>query len=593
MAEVTVPAVQDPNRLAAVLATRLLDTGPEEAFDRLARLAGILLQVPYAFVTVVDGSRSFWKSCIGVSTSSLAERQNTVEESFCQYVVNTDEPLVVGDARLNEVTRANPSIEKMGVVAWAGYPLRSIDGHVLGTFCVVDTAVRDWTNEDIEILAALSAAVEGEMRLRTLLDHNAVAAENTRREMLVRERLAKLAELLTAADTIDAVSASIIELGPAVLGATLATVGLVDEARMHLQIRGPVADDEALGSTYSIVSLTDSLPIVDAVRTEEAIFIHDRNDFAKHYPHLIPVIGALGLAASASIPLLHSDGRVLGALTVGWPSTSAFTVNDRALLRTVSLMCAQSLERALLGDLRRQFVESLQHELLPANPRVLGLDAAVRYIPANTGIGFGGDWYDVIGLDDGRAIVVVGDVAGHGIEAAARMAQVRGAINALTRMYADDLSNVFVEAESMLRSLQDRYIATLVIFVIDPETGTIEYVSAGHPPAVVVTATGESTLLTGGVRPLLGSGQGPAESASAVLPAGAVLVAFTDGLVERRDQSTDAGTDRLISLVEQAAAEPGDAAFDPEQLADRLVQDLIGERSVSDDVALVVIRRHR
>ena len=584
-------AVQRSSRLTAVSATRLLDTGADESFDRLARLAGTLLDVPYAFVTIVDGTRSFWKSCIGVDATDVTDRQNPVEESFCQYVVNTDEPLIVGDARVNEVTRLNPSIEKMGVIAWAGYPLRSIDGHVLGTFCVVDTEVRDWSPDEIEILAALAGAVEGEVRLRTLLDQTAASAENVQREMLGRERLARLAQRLAAADTTEAVAASITDFGAEVFGGTFASLGLLDPLQRELVIHGTAADNVQLSMNYSIVSMTADLPIVDAVRNDETVLLGNRADMARRYPHLMTDFTELRLGSAASVPLRHSEGGLLGALTVGWPHTNEFTTADEALLTTVSLMCAQAIERTQLGDLRRELVSSLQNELLPAAPTIAGLSFAVRYIPANLGIGVGGDWYDVIALDDGRAVIVVGDVVGHGIEAAARMTQVRGAINALAWMFADDLSRVFDEAEQMLRYLQDRFIATVVVFVVDPVAGSVSYLSAGHPPALLCEVSGSTRLLDEGTRPVLGSGQGPAEVGVMAFPEGAVLVAFTDGLVERREQTTDEGTERIAAQLQHAGALPDSAALDPELLAEEIIDNLVADQLVTDDVALVIVRR--
>ncbi len=162
-------AVFDSARLAAVRRTGLLDTGAEEPFDRLTRLAATLLGTPFAFVTVVDDTRSFWKSCIGVDSDDLADRQNTVEQSFCQYVVDSGAELIVTDARADTRTRDNPSIELMGVAAWAGFPVHSPAGHVLGTFCAVDTVTRDWTPHDIEILRTLSLAASGEIALRDAL----------------------------------------------------------------------------------------------------------------------------------------------------------------------------------------------------------------------------------------------------------------------------------------------------------------------------------------------------------------------------------------------------------------------------------------
>jgi serine phosphatase RsbU (regulator of sigma subunit) len=170
-------AVFDPARLAAVRRTGLLDTGAEEPFDRLTRLAATLLGTPFAFVTIVDDTRSFWKSCIGVASTDPIDRQNTVEQSFCQYVIGADTEFIVTDARADTRTRDNPSIMLMGVAAWAGFPVRSPDGHVLGTFCAVDTVTREWTPHDIEVLRTLSLAASGEIALRDALHEVTILAE--------------------------------------------------------------------------------------------------------------------------------------------------------------------------------------------------------------------------------------------------------------------------------------------------------------------------------------------------------------------------------------------------------------------------------
>lgn len=168
--------VLEPGRLQAVRATGLLDTGAEAAFDHLTRVAARVLSAPYAFVTVVDDTRSFWKSCYGVDATDPADRQNSVDDSFCQYVVRSDAPLVVGDAPRHPVTQDNPSIESMGVRAWAGWPIRSADGHVLGTFCAVDVVEREWSDDETELLSLLADSAANEIRLR-------IAAEDSRHEV--------------------------------------------------------------------------------------------------------------------------------------------------------------------------------------------------------------------------------------------------------------------------------------------------------------------------------------------------------------------------------------------------------------------------
>lgn len=158
-------AVFDPRRLAAVHASGLLDTPSEEPFDRLTRLAAVVLDAPLAFATIVDERRSYWKSAIGL-TDDDPPSQNSVEESFCQYVVGSNDALIVDDAANDPRTCDNPSVRSMGVAAWAGFPLRGPDGDVLGSFCVVDTRRRTWSERDIETLRTLAAAAAGEIALR-------------------------------------------------------------------------------------------------------------------------------------------------------------------------------------------------------------------------------------------------------------------------------------------------------------------------------------------------------------------------------------------------------------------------------------------
>ncbi|MCU1361719.1 MAG: Serine phosphatase RsbU, regulator of sigma subunit, partial [Ilumatobacteraceae bacterium] len=168
-AELIRDRVSEPRRLAAVAQTGLIESGLELVFDRLTQLAGAVLGTPWAFVTLVDDRRSFWKSCFGTGAITVADRQNRVEESFCQYVVATGEALLIDDARVDLRTKSNPSIASMGVIAWAGCPVRSASGEVLGTFCVVSDEVRHWTDDDAGVLETLAAAAASEIQLRTAL----------------------------------------------------------------------------------------------------------------------------------------------------------------------------------------------------------------------------------------------------------------------------------------------------------------------------------------------------------------------------------------------------------------------------------------
>ncbi len=276
-------AIHDPQRLAAVHATGLLDTPPEEAFDRLARLARTVLGTPLAFVTLVDDERSYWKSCIGVPAGG--PRQNTVEESFCQYVVGSGEALVARDAATHPVTKDNPSIELMGVAAWAGMPLRAPGGQVLGSFCVVDTEPREWTDEQISSLAALSEAAAGEIALRSALRSTSEAAR-TLRQVLLPPKVPSVKGLDVAAGHIAALD------GFGVLGdfydvfeaAPDRWVIAIGDVRGH----GPEAAETAASVRWSIRALAREMSDPVAVMERVNDLLHARDD--EDAPHVTALL---------------------------------------------------------------------------------------------------------------------------------------------------------------------------------------------------------------------------------------------------------------------------------------------------------------
>lgn len=155
--------VRDPDRLEALKRTMLVDTAAEEAFDRLTRLASRILDAPVALVSLVDEQRQFFKSCIGLDEPWASTRETPLSHSFCQHVVATAEPLVVPDATADPRLCDNLAIRDLGVVAYAGIPLRTSEGHVLGSFCAIDTKPRDWRDADIDILGDLAAAAMTEI----------------------------------------------------------------------------------------------------------------------------------------------------------------------------------------------------------------------------------------------------------------------------------------------------------------------------------------------------------------------------------------------------------------------------------------------
>jgi signal transduction histidine kinase len=158
--------VLDPSRLNALAALGLLDTPPEEVFDRLTRAAAQILQAPVAMVSLVDSRRQFYKSKTD-RTGPVAEWEAPLSHSYCKHVVATAEPLVVVDARDHPLLRDNPAIRDYGAIAYIGVPLRTADGFTLGSFCAIDTRPRKWPSHAIETLQALATAAMTEIALRT------------------------------------------------------------------------------------------------------------------------------------------------------------------------------------------------------------------------------------------------------------------------------------------------------------------------------------------------------------------------------------------------------------------------------------------
>lgn len=157
--------LSDPERLASVLRTELLDSAPEEAFDRMTRLAARLTGAPVSFISVVDEGRDFYKSCFGFGEPLSSEREVT-GHTFCHYAVVSDEPLVIPDTRAEEEYSQVPTVESMGVAAYLGIPLKTRDGQVIGSFCAVDFEPREWTAEHVEILSELAESALREVELR-------------------------------------------------------------------------------------------------------------------------------------------------------------------------------------------------------------------------------------------------------------------------------------------------------------------------------------------------------------------------------------------------------------------------------------------
>lgn len=236
-------------------------------------------------------------------------------------------------------------------------------------------------------------------------------------------------------------------------------------------------------------------------------------------------------------------------------------------------------------DQERQVVLALQEAMLPAPRPVRHHRAAVRYRPATGALNVCGDWYDLAELPGDRMAVAVGDVVGHGLAAACVMGQLRSALSAAT-LVAGGPAQALEVLDLYSRSVDGAESTTAVQAIIDWSTYTLAYSSAGHPPPALLYPDGTVQLLAGATDPPLGAR--PEHLArpetQVAFTDGAVLVLYTDGLIERRREDIDVGLARLAaSLARHQGA-------DVEALADGLLTELLPPGGATDDAALVVIR---
>jgi GAF domain-containing protein len=362
-----------------------------------------------------------------------------------------------------------------------------------------------------------------------------------------------------------------------------AAVGVVEGDQLRRYFTPGPLTESARAVLPASNPLDSDTPLTEAAREDRSVLLPSTDEMRSRYPHLVDAWTAAGFGATANVPLHDRQGVVIGALGVAWDHPVRFDDDLVGRLTTVAGIAGQSLERARLADAEHRLVDALQSDVLGPLPDAPRLAMAARYLPAARAVGMGGDWFEGILLDDGRYVVVVGDIAGHGITAVGQMAQFRSMLGTLIRL-GTPLSELVERAS---RSVEGTgRIATAVVVAIDAEAGTLEYVAAGHPPPILRMPDGTTRLLSDGRRPLIGVTRRSDASGTHEFPVGASLLCYTDGLIERRTESIDLSVRNLAERF--AAIAPGD----PERIADELLAaSLPAQDQQTDDVALAVITR--
>ncbi|MFB8206737.1 SpoIIE family protein phosphatase [Streptomyces sp. NPDC056010] len=388
-----------------------------------------------------------------------------------------------------------------------------------------------------------------------------------------------LAIALTEAVTARQVSRVVTEeLLPAFGGRQLA-IYLLKEG--HLYLEWETGFPQGFLDRFDAVGLDARIPGVETLTTGRPIFFESMQRLAAAYPG-IPMDADVG--ARAFLPLIAS-GRLVGSCILGFDQPRGFSPEERTVLTALAGLIAQALQRAQRYDTEAALARGLQDALLPHRlPAVRGIDTQGRYLAGTQGMDVGGDWYDVIETH-GRLALVIGDVQGHGVSAAATMGQVRSAVRAFA-LSGHDPQEVMSGTNRLLIDLDTGQFASCCYIVTDPATGRTHAVRAGHPQPVLRRPDGTAEVmdLPGGI--VLGI---DAEAGYPVtelhLDPGATLALYTDGLVEQAGIDIDVGVERLRSTLQGLGAAPLAAT------ADHVIRRARQAADRPDDIALLLAAR--
>jgi serine phosphatase RsbU (regulator of sigma subunit) len=360
------------------------------------------------------------------------------------------------------------------------------------------------------------------------------------------------------------------------------TLPVVAWASWRLQLRGaaPVALLVSLIATRSAAG--DAGPFAQETLFEQMLSLQAFN-------------ACVALTSFFLAALVSERNRTAEAL-----ERAAVELEDRVRRRTAQLSAAnerllreirersEAQEHLIREEARsrrtHEIAEALQRSLLPDRiPQIPDMALAARYVPATEDMEVGGDWYDVIQIRGGLIGLAIGDVAGHGPQAAATMGQLRMALRAYAVQDPSPVS-VMSGVHHLVSQMPLSEMVTLMYLVFDPASRRLRFANAGHPPPLAFGG-GESRYLEGGVSPPLGVTADPNfTETSRDLSAGETLLLYTDGLVERRDESIQVGLDRLLRVA------AGHETSDVDELCDYILSSLIESDHVADDIALVVMR---
>src|SRR5262245_5938347 len=502
-------------------------------------------------------------------------------------------PYAASDTRLRGVQDV---LEEIGLEAAIAVPLRARD-ELIGVLAVYPDAGRELTEYEEELLLALAAQLAVAVE-NARLHERTKRADDARREALDAEREATrrlralydisstFSESLSLDQTLEAVTRTVVDT----LNVDAAVLRMPDPRGDALvPVALDVREDRLRESMRAILSLPQPLtPVAPrAFRSGHAVVLDGRTAKALGAAHE-PLVPFLERGSSAAVIPLATEAEILGTLTlVSLDPDRPIGAEVLDVATSIAGQAALALDNARLYQQQTQFAESMQRSLLPrSSPQARGLDVGDVYA-SSARMDVGGDVYDFLELGNGQLAVVLGDVTGHGIDAAADMAMAKFVFRSLAREHSEPGDFLRAANEVVLEEIAEGKFITMLFVTVDGKSGDLSCASAGHPPPRIVRAAGGAPEPLG-VRGLaLGIAEEQEYPAERVrLEPGDTAVLFTDGLLEARRDGELYGEGRLDAALLASASLPAQA------LAEAVVEDcraFAGE--LADDCAVVIVKR--
>nr|WP_232524520.1 SpoIIE family protein phosphatase [Nocardiopsis gilva] len=408
-------------------------------------------------------------------------------------------------------------------------------------------------------------------------------ADRRRIEAAQGRQVTELAAKLVSATTIDEVTGLLTEEFVPIFGGTTAHVMLVVDGVLRAS-PASIRKTDAIAMIDGRDAADTAYPMGAVVQDRQPRFFESRAEALERFPAAAEILHHTSAQSWATVPIFGDRRVALGVWQVAWNQPHHATPDERALMLTLAGLAGQALQRVSRQQAELELADAMQRRMLP--PLIPGFDAldiAVRYLPARAGWRVCGDFYDVIQLPDSKVGLVVGDVQGHGVEAAAAMGQIRVAFRAYATNQGDP-GTVLAETNRLLGETGEIVFATCGYLVLDLDSGEMQAAWAGQPPAVVGTSEAFELWEPETGPPVGVDADAKYPVSTRRLRPGESLLMCSDGLLESSEFTMDAGLQQVGTIVRDRHDQG------VQSIATALTELVPAGRG--DDIAILAIRMH-